>query len=340
MDLSEARFGRTLVLGSVISADRGGLRGARPRALRPVRPRAERQRRHHPRARRHRRGRSDRRRQGPDPLVRRSRHRRTAGPDRRRAGRRPAFNESQDKITLSLEIYQNTTAYDILSTQIAAGDPPDIIGPVGFRGFYSYGDQLLDLQPFIDKNDYDVSGIDPKILAAYKEGFGGQVGIPFAIYPSFIYYNKDLFKEAGVPEPPHKVGEQYDGKDWTWETLTELAKKLTVDKAGNDATSAHVRQGRHRAVGLLHAVDRPARVGHPVRPGHSRRRRRHDGPGPGQLEGRLAVVLRRHVEGRLHPDRRREPLGAAEQRQRLPVRQRRDGLRPPLVHLLRLARRG
>jgi multiple sugar transport system substrate-binding protein len=148
------------------------------------------------------------------------------------------FNSSQDKITLSLEIYQNTTAYDILSTQIAAGTPPDIIGPVGFRGFYGYGDQLLDLQPFIEKTGYDVSGIDPKILAAYKEGFGGQVGIPFAIYPSFIYYNKDLFKEAGLPEPPHKVGEKYDGKDWTWDTLSELAKKLTVDKAGNDATSA------------------------------------------------------------------------------------------------------
>jgi multiple sugar transport system substrate-binding protein len=148
------------------------------------------------------------------------------------------FNESQDKITLSLEIYQNTTAYDILSTQIAAGNPPDIIGPVGFRGFYSYGDQLLDLQPFIDKNNYDLSGIDESILAAYKEGFGGQVGIPFAIYPSFMYYNKDLFTEAGVPEPPHKVGDKYDGKDWTWETLTELAKKLTVDKAGNDGTSA------------------------------------------------------------------------------------------------------
>jgi multiple sugar transport system substrate-binding protein len=149
-----------------------------------------------------------------------------------------AFNESQDKITLSLEIYQNTTAYDILSTQIAAGNPPDIIGPVGFRGFYSYGDQLLDLQPFIEKTGYDLSDIDPAILKAYSEGFGGQVGIPFAIYPSFLYYNKDLFKEAGLPEPPHKIGEKYDGKDWNWETLTELAKKLTVDKAGNDATSA------------------------------------------------------------------------------------------------------
>jgi multiple sugar transport system substrate-binding protein len=148
------------------------------------------------------------------------------------------FNASQDKITLSLEIYQNTTAYDILSTQIAAGNPPDIIGPVGFRGFYSYGDQLLDLAPYMAKANFDTSDMDAAILDAYKEGFGGQVGIPFAIYPSFIYYNKDLFDEANVPYPPHKVGEKYDGKDWNWDTLTELARKLTVDQAGNDGNSA------------------------------------------------------------------------------------------------------
>jgi multiple sugar transport system substrate-binding protein len=148
------------------------------------------------------------------------------------------FNASQDEIVLSLEIYQNTTAYDILSTQIAAGNPPDIIGPVGFRGFYSYGDQLLDLEPYIESSGFDVSDLDPALLEAYKEGFGGQVGIPFAIYPSFIYYNKDLFDEAGLPYPPEKVGDQYDGQEWNWDTLTELAKKLTVDSAGNDATSA------------------------------------------------------------------------------------------------------
>jgi multiple sugar transport system substrate-binding protein len=148
------------------------------------------------------------------------------------------FNESQDKIVLSLEIYQNTTAYDILSTQIASNTAPDIIGPVGFRGFYAYGDQLLDLQPYIDETGYDLSGMDPAILAAYNEGFGGQVGIPFAIYPSFIYYNKDLFDEANLAYPPTKVGDKYEGQDWNWDTLTELAKKLTVDTAGNDATSA------------------------------------------------------------------------------------------------------
>jgi multiple sugar transport system substrate-binding protein len=64
------------------------------------------------------------------------------------------------------------------------------------------------------------------------------VGIPFALFPSFIYYNKALFDEAKLPYPPHKVGEKYQGKDWNLDTFTELAQKLTVDAKGNDATSA------------------------------------------------------------------------------------------------------
>ena len=59
-----------------------------------------------------------------------------------------------------------------------------------------------------------------------------------AVYPSFIYYNKSLFDEAGLAYPPHEVGEQYEGKDWTWATVRDLAMKLTVDTNGNDATSA------------------------------------------------------------------------------------------------------
>src|SRR5690606_35241254 len=58
------------------------------------------------------------------------------------------------------------------------------------------------------------------------------------VYPSFIYYNKTLFDEAQLPYPPHEVGEQYDGQDWTWETVRDLAMQLTVDSNGADATSA------------------------------------------------------------------------------------------------------
>ena len=63
-----------------------------------------------------------------------------------------------------------------------------------------------------------------------------MIGIPMAVYPSFIYYNKTLFDEADLAYPPHEVGEQYEGQDWTWDTVRELAMQLTVDANGADAT--------------------------------------------------------------------------------------------------------
>jgi multiple sugar transport system substrate-binding protein len=149
----------------------------------------------------------------------------------------PDYVAGNSDIVLSLEIYRNAVAYDTLATQIATGNAPDIIGPIGIRALQSFGDQLLDLSGYITSNNVDLSAIPKGLVDVYNVG-GKQIGIPMAVYPSFIYYNKTLFKEAGVPEPPHKVGEQYDGKDWTWATVAELAKKLTVDSAGNDATSA------------------------------------------------------------------------------------------------------
>lgn len=150
------------------------------------------------------------------------------------------FNNSDagKRIKLALEIYQNDTAYDILKTQFASANAPDIIGPVGIRGRNGFKGVFLDLAPFIEKTKYDLSGYDPALVDFYQEGAQGQIGIPFAVFPSAILYNKDLFDEAGLAYPPHKVGEKYDGKDWTWDTLAEIGRKLTVDKNGNDATSA------------------------------------------------------------------------------------------------------
>jgi len=148
-----------------------------------------------------------------------------------------AFNDSQDCINLLLTVVDNTEAADTLATRIAANDPPDIIGPIGIRGLQSFGDQLLDLGPYIESSGVDLSEIDQSLIDVYKLD-GKQIGIPMAVYSSFIYYNKALFDEAGLAYPPHEVGEQYDGQDWTWATVRDLAMKLTVDTDGNDATSA------------------------------------------------------------------------------------------------------
>ena len=150
-----------------------------------------------------------------------------------------AFNKSQKDVYISLEIYNNNVAGSILKTQIAAGNAPDIIGPVGVEGLNLFRDQLLDLAPLIAKTGYTVPGVDPKLVDFFKLGENNAtVGVPFATYPSFLYFNKDLFDEAKLPYPPTKVGEMYQGKPWDMTALHDLAMKLTVDASGNDATSA------------------------------------------------------------------------------------------------------
>ena len=149
------------------------------------------------------------------------------------------FNASQKDVYIAIEIQNNNVAAQKLKTRIAAGDAPDIIGPVGVEGLNLFRDNLLDLAPLIAKTNYSVPGVDPKLVDFFKLGAGGAtIGVPYAVYPSYLYFNKDLFDEAGLPYPPTKVGELYQGKPWDMDAVRTLGMKLTVDKAGNDATSA------------------------------------------------------------------------------------------------------
>ena len=145
------------------------------------------------------------------------------------------FNADHPNIHLTLTIVDSEVAEQDLATRLPT-NPPDIIGPIGIRGLQGYGDSLLDLTDYIASAGVDRSTIDDALWDVYQLD-GKQIGIPMAVYPSFIYYNKSLFDEAELAYPPHTVGEQYDGKDWTWDTVRELAMKLTVDADGNDATS-------------------------------------------------------------------------------------------------------
>jgi multiple sugar transport system substrate-binding protein len=150
------------------------------------------------------------------------------------------FNASQDKIKLVIEVIPNASARDTIATEIAAGAGPDIVGPVGWIGSNAFAGQWLDLAPYIKSTNYDTSKFDPAMVKAYQTE-SGMVGLPFAVYPSAIYYNTGLFEEAGLNPPPAKYGEQYkmpDGSmvDWNWDTLATVAKMLTVDANGKNAT--------------------------------------------------------------------------------------------------------
>ena len=151
------------------------------------------------------------------------------------------FNKSQTHIKLVFDHVAYAGARAAFATRIASGTPPDVVGPVGVGGAEAFRGQWLDLKDLIAKNNVDLSVYGQGAVDFYKVAGQGQIGIPFAVFPSFIYFNKDLFDEAGLPYPPQRFGDTYQGKEWNWDTLRDLAKQLTVDDKGNDATSQDFR---------------------------------------------------------------------------------------------------
>jgi multiple sugar transport system substrate-binding protein len=131
-----------------------------------------------------------------------------------------AFEEQYPDIKIKL-LHQPVDKYEEkLMTMIAAGTPPDIIWlfevttPV-----FANQDVIHDLRPYIEKDkEFNLNDFYPSslALAKFKEGI---YGLPFALAPQVLYYNKTAFDKAGL---------SYPDETWTWADLLEAAKKLTI----------------------------------------------------------------------------------------------------------------
>jgi multiple sugar transport system substrate-binding protein len=151
------------------------------------------------------------------------------------------FNASQDKIELVLEVVpnfdnQSTSAF---SAEIASGNGPDIIGPVGLDNSNAFSGEWLDLAPYIRGTSFNL--VSDPALSMFFQTEVGQLGLPVGVYPAAVYYVPSLFDQAGLNHPPNKYGENYvmpDGTvvDWNWDTLTQIARLLTIDANGRNAS--------------------------------------------------------------------------------------------------------
>ncbi|MGQ9850311.1 MAG: ABC transporter substrate-binding protein [Aggregatilineaceae bacterium] len=146
------------------------------------------------------------------------------------------FNATHSDIQLEIVVADYNVARDTLSTLIASGDSPDIVGPVGNTGANAFAGNWLDLEPLVEKTGYDLSQFPQAAVDFYRTP-EGLIGLPFATFPSFLWYRPALFDEAGLPYPPAAYGEPYaDGDTWDMDKLREVAMQLTVDANGYDAT--------------------------------------------------------------------------------------------------------
>ena len=252
-----------------------------------------------------------------------------------------AFNTdpaNKDKVYISLEILDNNVAANILKTQIAAGNAPDIIGPVGVEGLNLFIDQVADLQPLIESTGYDMSKYPEALANFFKIGKGGAtIGVPFGTYPSFLWYNKKLFDEAKLPYPPTKVGDQYEGKPWDMAAVRELGMKLTVDKNGNDATSADFDPANIVQWGFdsQWADNAPTAETALFGAGSFLADDGKTAQIPDAMRDRYPLVQRRRLEGPLHPEPEPGQRRPAGQGQPVPVGQPGHDRDPHVVLVLR-----
>ncbi len=141
-----------------------------------------------------------------------------------------AFNSSRKDIQIEFLTVLNADHVTKFSTMLASDTVPDISMPVGVQGVAEFFDEWIDLTPYIQKDKYDTSDFYGPAKEAHTYS-GRIVGLPIGVYPQVVYYNQDLFDRSNVPYPPKKFGT----KGWTYDSLVQIAKKLTLDKNGKSA---------------------------------------------------------------------------------------------------------
>jgi len=122
-------------------------------------------------------------------------------------------------------VHSDSLSYsDKLQAMFAGGTPPDVFY-LHIQDFYNYSSRglLYPLDEFARDPSFDLEDFYPELLKAFT--FGDSLyGIPKDWTTFVLYYNMDLFDEAGV---------EYPNAKWTWDDFLQAAQKLTRDKTGD-----------------------------------------------------------------------------------------------------------
>ena len=133
-----------------------------------------------------------------------------------------AFMRKYPKIQVTLEHTPGQAYWDKLTVEYAGGNPPDVIyaspldcGRVGNQGM------LLDLTQYIKDDKYNLDDLNPVAQKPYM--WGGKIFGLVAFTDSRItFYNKTLFRQAGLPELP----QTWDG-EFSLDQFITYCQKLT-----------------------------------------------------------------------------------------------------------------
>ena len=140
-------------------------------------------------------------------------------------------NEQPDVDVKMIEASDRDDLIARLSTSFAAGTPPDLF-LLNYRFYAQFAarDVLEPIEDRVDDSDvFEQEDFYEEAMNAFR--FNDMLTcLPQNISSLVVYYNKDMFQEAGVAFP--KEG-------WKWDDMVAAAKKLTKDSNGDGKPEVH-----------------------------------------------------------------------------------------------------
>ena len=124
-------------------------------------------------------------------------------------------------IKVDVQVKEWDSYWTLLEAGASGGDMPDVFWMHSNNSqMYMKNNKLLKLDDYIEKSDkVDMSNYMSEITELYTYD-GSYYAVPKDYDTIALWYNKTLFDEAGL---------DYPTADWTWDDVTEAAKKLTKD---------------------------------------------------------------------------------------------------------------
>lgn len=178
------------------------------------------------------------------------------------------YNAEHPDAKFDMQIIPWNTYYDKVTLGMAFGGAPDVfVMQVSRLPQYADAGALEPIGPMVS-----ASGLGPKdyVKVPYEAGFwkGTQYGLPLDCWPLTLYYNKKLFREAGIAEPPTNLQEflndakrltkrKADGTQQWGFAFAEIHNNLTaiMDQHGAAVIDADGKQGTLDTPDSLAAVE-------------------------------------------------------------------------------------
>ena len=134
------------------------------------------------------------------------------------------YKKQHPNVAIEIQQVPGSQYYQRLKIQFAAGVAPDIM-QLAYDQLPTFAERntIEPLDRLIDRDRFPVDRMFPELMPAlkYKDSF---YGLPRGWTTFVLYYNKDMFRKAGVPFPR---------EGWTWDDFLAACKKLTKDIDGD-----------------------------------------------------------------------------------------------------------